>query len=284
MEALETDIASDDRLAVLADILCGVDGTKVAYEAVRQAAWLTGPSGHLTLLSVTAVAGSGTFRTAAIAPSRAQRALATAGRMALAMGVAADTAIDERGPVTEVLLEHAGAHGLLAIGPPPMSRVAHILVGGTATTAAHVLPASVLVARRQPAHTEFGEDIIVASDALETSSELVRFATALALAHGSTLTYVHAIDGAPKRHPTRIAAQVEYVTHALGDRARIRIEPRHPYELLVATAKLERSSLLVVGSRSGGNLRAVGSVSERLVHDAPCSVLVMRPEDVAAES
>ena len=284
MEVAETHTDSDPRLLVLADILCGVDGTKVAYEAVRQAAWLTGPNGHLTLLAVTAVSGSGTFRTAAIAPVRAQRALATANRMASAMGVTADMAIDERSPVTDVLLEHAGAHGLLAIGPPPMPRLAHILVGGTATTVAHVLTASVLVARRQPAHTDFGADIVVGSDALDTSSELVRFATALALRHGSTLTYLHAIDGAAKRHPTRIAAQVEYVTQTLGDRARVRIEPRHAHELIVATAKLERSSLLIVGSRSGGGLRAVGSVSERVVHDAPCSVLVMRPEDVAMDA
>ena len=30
--------------------------------------------------------------------------------------------------------------------------------------------------------------------------------------------------------------------------------------------------------------RALGSVSERVVHDAPCSVLVMRPEDVRQEA
>ena len=271
---------SPSDLGILADIVCGVDGTRIAVEAVRQAAWLTGPEGRLTLLAVTAVEGSGSYRTAAIAPARAERALATAQRLAVKLGVQADTAIDERGPVTEVLLEHAAAHGLLAIGPPPMPRVAHLLVGGTATTAAHLLPASILIARRPPARARFGEHIVVSSDALERSSDLVAFATALASLHGSSLTLLHALDGASSRHPTRLAAQVEYVTRELGDKARVKIEPRHVHDLIVDTATIERCSLLIVGSRRIGGLRSVGSVSERVVHDAPCSVLVIRPEDL----
>ncbi len=267
-------------LGILADVVCGVDGTRLAYEAVRQAAWLAGSEGRLTLLTVTAVQGSGTYRTAAVAPARAKRALATARRLALSLGAEADTAIDERGPVTDVLLEHAAAHGLLAIGPPPMPRLAHLLVGGTATTAAHLLPASVLIARRPPVGTRFGDGIIVSSDGLERSSELVGFATELAQLHGSSLTLLHAIDGASSRHPTRLAAQVEYITQALGDKASVRIEPRHAHDLIVETARIERCSLLVLGSRRVGGLRSVGSVSERVVHDARCSVLVIRPEDL----
>lgn len=280
MTVESTQTRSRDHLDLLADVLCGVNGNKGAYEAIRQAAWLTGPNGHLTLLAVTAVAGEGNYRTAAIAPARAQRALAAAHRLATEAGVEADVALDERGPVTDVLLEHAAAHGLLAIGPPPMPRIAHLLIGGTATTAAHLLPSSVLVARRPPQRASFAHDILVASDALEHSTGLVEFAVALALAHDSTLTYVHAVDGAATRHPTRVAAQLDYVTQALGERARIRIEPRHAHDLIIETAELERCSLLVVGSRRAGGLRSVGSVSERVVHDATCSVLVIRPEDL----
>jgi len=267
-------------LSVLADVLCGVNGTRTAYEAVAQAAWLAGPEGQLTLLAVTAVAGTGQYRTAAFAPTRAKRALVHAQHLALAAEVPAVTEIDERGPVADVLLEHARAHGVLAIGPPRMSRVAHLLVGGTATMAAHLLPCSVLVARRPPPHGVFGEHIIVASDALEDSTGLVQFATALAHRHDATLTLLHAVHSETSHHPTRLAAQVEHVTHALGDRARVRIEPGHAHDLIVETAALERCSLLIVSSRSVGGLRALGSVSERVVHDAPCSVLVMRPEDV----
>jgi nucleotide-binding universal stress UspA family protein len=267
-------------LAVLDDILVGVNGTRAAYEAVAQAASLAGAEGRLTLLAVTAVAGAGQYRTAAIAPARAKRSLAHARRLAQAAEVSALIEIDERGPVAEILLEHAVGHGVLAVGPPRMSRVSHLLIGGTPTKAAHLLPASVLVARRPPPRTVFGESMIVASDAFEDSTGLVHFATALALRHDATLTLLHAIHGESAVHPTRLAAQVEYVTHALGDRARVRIEPGRAHDLIVKTATIERATLVVLSSRRVGGLRAVGSVSERVVHDAPCSVLVMRPEDV----
>jgi nucleotide-binding universal stress UspA family protein len=52
-----------------------------------------------------------------------------------------------------------------------------------------------------------------------------------------------------------------------------------PSERIVETAGQEQVSLIVVGSRGLGGLKALGSVSERVVHTAPCSVLVGRPID-----
>jgi nucleotide-binding universal stress UspA family protein len=284
MAAKNQQAPSDPGIWVLADVLCGVDGTRGAYEAVRQAAWFAGPDGKLTLLAVTAVVGGGVQRSASFAPARAKRALAHAEGLAAAVGVSAVSEIDERAPVTDVLLGHADGHGLLAIGAPPMSRVAHLLLGGTATPAAHLLPASVLFARRPPARVGFGDQIVVASDALEQSDALVHFATALARQRDVSLTLLHAPHDESSQHPTRIAAQVEHVTRALGDNGRVRIEPGRARDVIVATAASERCSLLVVSSRRVGGLRALGSVSERVVHDAPCSVLVMRPEDLQRDA
>jgi nucleotide-binding universal stress UspA family protein len=144
-----------------------------------------------------------------------------------------------------------------------MSRIAHILVGGAATTAAHALPASLLIARRAPAHDRFGEHIMVASDGLERSDDLVDFAAGLAQEHDSSLTLLHVIHGESSHHPTRIAAQVRRVTGALGERARVRIEPGRASGLIVKTAAAERCSLIIVSSRRVGGIRALGSVSER---------------------
>jgi nucleotide-binding universal stress UspA family protein len=265
---------------LLDDILCGVNGSRHAYEAVRQAASLAGPTGHLTLLAVSDVHGEGRYRTATLAPLRARRALDRAERIAAQTGVPADSEIDERSPVADVLLERARGHRLLAIGPPSMSRVAHLLVGGTATTAAHLLPASILVARRAPSGAHFGERILVASDALEHSDELVDFAIELARERGASLTLLHATHGEASQHPTRTAGQVERVTRSLGDQATVLIEPGRARALILETATAERCSLIVLSSRRIGGLRALGSVSERVVHDAPCSVLVVRPEDL----
>jgi nucleotide-binding universal stress UspA family protein len=261
------------------DVLCGVDGTRGSYEAVRQAAVLAGPGARLTLLAVAALTGAGQHHAAAIAPERAKRVLARAHRIAVAAGVeTVETEIDESAPVAETLLERAREHQMLAIGAPFMPRMAHLLVGGTATRAAHRLPTPLLVARRPPPRFEFPEHMIVASDGSGRCDGLVEFATALARDHGSSLTLVHAArhgDGG-----TAVAAQAARVAAALGDRGHAYIEHTRPLGLLLRVAQLERCSLIIVASRRVSGVRALGSLSERLVHDADCSVLVLRAEDV----
>src|SRR5665213_137250 len=268
-------------VSIFDDILCGVDGTRRSYEAVRQAALLAEPGARLTLVAVTAVRGEGTQQTATIGPARARRALEHARGVALAAGVEeVAVEIDDGAPVRERLLARAHDHHLLAIGAPAMSRIAHILVGGTAPGAAHLLPASVLIVRRPLMRVTFGERMLVASDGSDRSEGLVDFAAEFARQRGASLVLVHAFHGETGPQPTAIATQVERVTAALGEEAAVRIERGSPRNLILDTAARERCSLIIVASRRLSGLRALGSLSERLVHDARCSVLVMRPEDV----
>jgi len=261
----------------LRDVLCGVDGTRAAYEAVRQAASLAGRGGRLTLLAVVIPSGAARDRAGAVA--RAKRSLDYARRLAEERGVRAEVLVDERGPVAKVLLERAEEHGLLALGAPAMSRHAHLLIGGVATKAVHLLPASLLVARRPPAKAAFGERIIVANDALESSDALLSFAIRLARARKATLVMLHAAGAESRFHPTRIARQSEDLGRALGERSRTYVIPGRAKNVIVESAAQEDASLVVIGSRRVGGVRALGSVSERVVHEAPCSVLVVRPED-----
>jgi nucleotide-binding universal stress UspA family protein len=48
---------------------------------------------------------------------------------------------------------------------------------------------------------------------------------------------------------------------------------------VVDPAGSKGASLIVMGSRRRAGLRALGSVSRRVVHDAHCSVLLVPPED-----
>jgi len=265
-----------DRL--FADVLCGVDGTRSAYEAVRQAAALTGPGGHLTLLAATAPGGSG--RGSTLGPMRARTVLDHARRLSREAGVGCDVDLRSSGPALDVVLESARRHALLALGAPGMSRLAHMLVGGIATPVAHALPCSLLFARRAPAGMRFDERVMVASDALDHSDALVDFAAELARRRGSSLVLFHAAHAESDFHPTRIAAQTERLRAALGERSSVRVEPARAFDGIVQTADAERVSLIVLASRRASGLRALGSVSERVVHDAPCSVLVLRPEDL----
>ncbi|MHB1569861.1 MAG: universal stress protein [Solirubrobacteraceae bacterium] len=268
--------------AIFSNILCGVDGTRSAYEAVRQSSSLLSPEGRLTLLAATESRGSGKYETALIAPTLARRALDHARRLARKAGVDPDGRILPTGPAQDVLLGAAGEHSLLAIGAPGMSRLAELLLGGVATAAAHTLPCSLLVARRPRRDQGFGERIMVASDASERSDALVTLAADLADARGASLVLFHAPHAEGAQHPTRIAAQSRQLLERLGERATVVVEPGRAAATIAEVAEREQVSLLLVASRRLEGLRALGSVSERLVHSAPCSVLVLRPEDLQA--
>jgi nucleotide-binding universal stress UspA family protein len=50
------------------------------------------------------------------------------------------------------------------------------------------------------------------------------------------------------------------------------------HHLVCEVAQRQRVSLIVMGSRRLEGPRALGSVSERVAHDASCSVLTLPPE------
>ena len=54
-----------------------------------------------------------------------------------------------------------------------------------------------------------------------------------------------------------------------------------PHEEIARLAGELEAGLVVVGSRGLGGVKALGSVSERVAHLAPCSVLVARPSSEA---
>jgi nucleotide-binding universal stress UspA family protein len=279
--------SSPNDLAILSHILCGVDGTRTAYEAVRQAASLTLPNGRLTIVAVTGAFGSGRYSSSggsALGPARARRVLSYARRIAKEAGVSAEAVVDDRAPVDAVLLDLARHHSLLALGAPSMSRFAHIMIGGVASSAAHLMPASLLIARRPPPGPAGAERMIVASDALKLSDRLVEFAVRLARERDASLQVLHAARAESDFHPTRIKRQAEKVGQGLGERARMCVIPGRAHDVIVETAARERATLLVLSSRQVGGARALGSVSERVAHDAPCSVLIVRPDDLPGRS
>jgi nucleotide-binding universal stress UspA family protein len=192
--------------------------------------------------------------------------------------------VDDRAPVDEVLLDLARDHSLLALGAPSMSRFAHIMIGGVASSAAHLMPASLLVARRPPPGRVGAERIIVASDASRLSDRLVEFAVNLAHEREASLQVLHAARAESDFHPTRIKRQDEKVGQGLGERGRMCVIPGRAHDVIVETAARERATLLVLSSRQVGGARALGSVSERVAHDAPCSVLVVRPDDLPGKA
>jgi len=267
---------------VFADILCAVGGSKASFEAVSQAAVLAGRDGQLTLLVVTSVIGSGvTTTTAAISPARAEHLLTLAEQITSKAGVPATRLIDPGGPPAKIVLDRAAQHDLLAMGAPPSSRIGALLGGGVAEQAMRSLSTPLLMARRPPAGTPFPQRIVVSSDGGDDSDRVVELAARLARANRVGAILVHAVGVESQSRPHRIAAQARALERALPEACEVHIEPMGACEAILARAHAAGASLIVMGSRSRDGLAALGSVSARVVHEAPCSVLLVPPAAAA---
>jgi nucleotide-binding universal stress UspA family protein len=266
-----------DPTPVFETILCAVDGTRASTAAVKMAAILAGPGGHLTLLAVTATQGSGAYAMAALSPSRAETVLANAKHVAKRLGVPASTIVDLGGPPVDVILERAAEHDLFAIGAPVVSWLGNILIGGVAATALSRFTTPMLVASRSFSGTLHGRQILVASDGEESSERIVRLAGRLGQSQGAKVTLVNAVGAESKINPRAIQAQARALRAMLPDAGEPWIEPGKARDVILTAAKATKADLVVLGSRRVNGLHAFGSVSRRVVHDAPCSVLVIPP-------
>ncbi len=263
---------------VFASILCAVDGTRGSSAAVEQAAALAGADGHLTLLAVTAVRGSGVHETAAISPTRAKRLLEHAAEVAAKAGVPSTLVVDPASPPSQVILERAAQHDLLAMGAPAMSWLGGMLIGGVTVAALGSFATPLLTARSIPAGQDFARSIVVASDGLDGSDHLVDIALRLAQAKGTHVTLVHAIEVGARAQSDRIDEQARRLELTFDGRSEIRVQLGSARRVIVEAAKSSKASLVVMGSRRLDGLRALGSVSRRVVHEAHCSVLLLPPE------
>jgi nucleotide-binding universal stress UspA family protein len=245
-------------------IVCGVDETPEALEAVRQAERLRSPEGTLRLA---AVAELNVAVHAGWAMSDVLKQVDTQSRAAL------HAAIDEvhpsdshllAGDVVRCLLDEiTEAHAtLVAVGPHGHSRALGMLVGGVATELLHKSPCSVLLARK-PRLGEFPSSIIVGVDGSDESLAAAAVSKSIAERFGSDYSVVVASGGKSIDLEPIHAFTPYFVT-----------DPGHPVEALAELSK--GADLLVLGSRGLHGPKALGSVSERVAHQASCSVLVVR--------
>ncbi len=267
---------------LFAHVLCAVDGTRRSYAAVEQAAILAGPEAQMTLLAVTAVAGSGVNKHAAISPRRAERILERAELIARNAGVACTGVIESEGPPSQQVLQHAAGRDLLALGAPATSWLGGRFLDSVAEGALDALAAPLLSARALPVgEHRFPERILIASDGLDGSDELVDWVARVAGEHDASVTLLHAIGKEGYARPRRIQEQASRLEQAIDGACEARTEVGAAAELIIAAAKHDASSLVVMGSRRLGGLRAIGSVSRRVVHKAHCSVLLVPPDWLA---
>ncbi|WP_217913478.1 universal stress protein [Miltoncostaea marina] len=277
-------------MTAFARVVCGIDGTREAVEAARQAARVTAPGGRLLLLAVAAPFDALAGRWGPEPPprarmgaadrtleesldelrARARASLELAGRQATGPAEVAtrvvDGDVDAR--ILEVLDEERA--DLLVVGPQPHGRLLGAAVGEVTTTMLHDAPVSVLVARRPFEPDRFPATIVAGVDGSPASRRALAVAAALRERAGGRLTVVAA---------GRDAAPAEDALEGLAAPHGMVVSTGRPVEALVDAART--ADLLVVGSRGLRGATALGSVSERVAHRAPSSVLVVRARDDA---
>lgn len=247
-------------------VVCGVDPGPESQVAALQAARLTAEGGMLLLVGVVETeaavhAGWAAGQVLEQLEKDSVEALEEA-RSGVAATIEPETLVVD-GPSVPRFLEIVGreAAQLVVVGTHGHSRAGGIVLGSLSTTLLHEAPCPVLVARESAAGGGFPTRVVAATDGSEHSERAVATASEIAARFGAGLEVVAAgkdVDAEALRsvHPGVV------------------IDERRAVEAL--TARSADADLLVLGSRGLHGLKALGSVSERVAHDARSSVLVVR--------
>jgi len=253
---------------VFSRVLVGVDGSEESREAARQAAVLA--EGQLTLLAaynVTArLAGGASMGIPVYYDEDLQRDTAkeALSRVRADVATAAPTGKIVRGVIWDALIREAEREQdtLIAVGSHGVGRMTGIVMGSVATNVIHKAPCSVLVARKNS--DAFPRKIVVGIDGSPESAAAYAVARQLAERFETELVPVVA-HGRETVDRQLVDLLIGHYREDLPD---------EPVRALVAASA--DADLLVVGSRGLHGLKALGSVSERVAHEARSSVLIVR--------
>jgi nucleotide-binding universal stress UspA family protein len=185
-----------------------------------------------------------------------------------------------------VILDWSARYDLLALGAPASSWPGTWLSVGVGNKAIEGFTTPLLVARPLAAERRFTDRIVVASDGLEASQAVVDLAARLAHDNGSNVTLVHALGresplkhGRSRGQEGALEEQGETLKRTLASgTSEVLVESGRAADVIKSAAAAADASLVVMGSRRLDGLRAMGSVSRRVVHQARCSVLLFPPE------
>ena len=122
--------------------------------------------------------------------------------------------------------------------------------------------------------------IICGIDDSESAKGAARIARRLSSNLGLGLVFISVVeDGAPEPKISAIAERLERISAGAPDvdcGAGWFVDNGHPADRLVAAAKAEKASMIVVGSTGPGS-SLLGSISADVSRHAPCPVVVVPP-------
>jgi nucleotide-binding universal stress UspA family protein len=230
--------------------------------------------------------------------ARAREHLAEAGRVAEreGAGIEIETQLIEGSPI-QVLGSEADRAQLLVLGDRGLTRVEGLLVGSVTSGLATHAACPVVVVRgdeRDPSEAA-SLPVLVGVDGSSTSDAAIGFAFEAAAARGVSLVALHtwsdmmfdpSLAGVVADWDVVERAERRVLSEQVGGWAAK--FPDTPVELLVRRdqpahsllAEAARAQLVVVGCRGHGQFvgMVLGSVSNALMHRAPCPVAVVRTQ------
>jgi nucleotide-binding universal stress UspA family protein len=255
-------------------VLCAVNGSRHTPELVAQAAALVGSGGELTCLAVTDQRGAGRYEQATLSTEHASEAAEAAAKLAGSLGVDARPVVAHARDARRALAEAAPEHDLLVVGGHGRSRAAGIVLGSTASYLVHAASVPVLVARRRDEVPFPG--LVLAASAGAGDERTVRLAADVAAAHGVKLVIGHSGNRPDDAAQSTLADQAAAAAERMGSTPAIMTTPGDPSDRLVSMADTAGAGLVVLGNRGRRGVAALVSVSERVAHRSPASVLILR--------
>ena len=247
-------------------IVCGVDGSPEGFDAVRRAARLA--TGDVVLVSCVDVVTA--TRTGPMAGQLVETLQAEARKHLIhAQSLVPHLRTETRvlsGPPLRMLLDTIRSEQatLIGVGSMGHGRVAGIVFGSVATGLLRQAACSVLIARPTDDAEAFPTKIAVGVDGSASAMAAVDAAMDISRRLHAEVNLIVATGGSGDIPPVaELEARMEGLT----------VDPRQPVDALSDAAM--RSDLVILGTRGLRGLRALGSVSERVAHRAPCAVMTV---------
>lgn len=250
---------------IFGHVLVGVDETPESLVAAAQAGVLRAPDGHLVLL---AVAETYLAAHAGLAATHAEDALRAGTSAALERArelVEADEALLASGHLVSLLCTECTRRGatLIAVGVRPHRRLSALTFGGHDVEALHDAPCSVLVGRPGWGPSK-PDTIVVGVDGSPEARAAEAVARSLASRLGCKFVPVVGLgDGVG-------------VAQLRAERDDAVLDPGRLVDAVVGAST--KASLVVVGRGRERGRRWGGSLAERVVYSASCSVLALQLE------
>ena len=252
---------------VFARIVVGVDGTDWGFEALRQALLLA-PKENAILRAVTALdtapaihAGHRAAHFAALLTDQAEEARATAETI-IAGRESCEARVVRGKPVDVLRRERDELQAtLMALGGRRSSRFLGIMLGDTGTELVHDAACSALLAYPPDQSPWQPHKIVVGFDGSTYARAALATAEELARAFRGDVEVVAATGGKPVDRDPGWTERVDTW------------DPAEPVPALVERSRTV--DLVVVGSRGVHGLQTLGSVSERIAHQAHCTALIV---------